>query len=141
ETDKANLEVEAQEAGVLRKIFHREGELCQVLVVIGVIGGQDEVIDFEAIRKEVPSLEKPTELSGPEPSPRPIAPLPPGPGMTVEGRAFETKSPAQGLAQKTRNGDRVFVTPLARRIAKERGIDLRRMRGTGPGGRILRRDV
>ena len=61
ETDKANLEVEAGDAGILRKIFHREGEVCPVLAVLGVIGAPDETIDFEAIQRGAPPSEKESE--------------------------------------------------------------------------------
>ena len=63
ETDKANLDVEATEEGILRLIAHQEGETVPVLTVIGVIGEQDEDIDLEALRSK---HEKPVEE---EPSP------------------------------------------------------------------------
>ena len=52
ETDKASLDVESPEAGVLRKIFHADGEVAAVLEVIAIIGDRDEEIDFEAVRRE-----------------------------------------------------------------------------------------
>src|SRR5262245_7268550 len=68
ETDKANLEVEAGEGGILRKIFHGEGEVCPVLSVLGVIGGPDEAIDFEAIQRGAPPQENESAASLPSPA-------------------------------------------------------------------------
>ncbi|MBI4606064.1 MAG: hypothetical protein HY721_29205, partial [Planctomycetes bacterium] len=55
ETDKANLEVEALDSGVLRKVLHVAGDVVPVLTVIGVIGGRDEAIDIEALRAAAPA--------------------------------------------------------------------------------------
>ncbi len=152
ETDKANLEVEALDAGVLRKVFHEAGEVVPVLAVIGVIGGEGEKIDLEEIRKAAPAEEVSPASTGSVPgkvqtSPSPVV-VPPAPTVTrVETRVL---SPESAVATTT-TGDghhrtdgghhRAMASPLARRVATERGVRLEQVRGTGPGGRILRRDV
>ena len=139
ETDKANLEVEAEEAGVLRKILHREGETRPVLTVIGVIGAAGEEIDFEKIAREPAAAPSPT---APPPAPsRSPAPSPaPAPGR-ARAAAPEAAPHAATLTSPGALSARPPSSPLARRIARELGVDLSRLRGTGPGGRILRRDV
>src|ERR1051326_3528024 len=117
DTDKVTQEVEAEASGVLLKIAVNEGEV-PVGRTIAVIGEQgEEVPDVAA---EEPAKEKPQE-----------APAPP------QGNGRPEETPA--VVQQT--GGRVKASPLARRIARERGIDLAALRGTGPEGRIVAEDV
>ena len=119
ETDKAVVEFEATASGVLRKILVSEGLTVPVGRPIGIIGAADE---------EIPDVE--VEAATPPPEP-PAAgaesiPLPPS------GAQAETPpTPASG----------VRASPVARRLAQERGLDLRQVTGTGPGGRITKDDV
>jgi pyruvate dehydrogenase E2 component (dihydrolipoamide acetyltransferase) len=125
ETDKANLEVEAEADGILRKVFHGAGETCPVLAVIGVIGGAGEEIDLDRVRAAAPGDAVEAEAPG-EGGP---------PAVASPAAAGSTQAAAAG------NGGRVLASPLARRVARERGVDIALLRGTGPGGRVLRRDV
>lgn len=151
ETDKANLEVEALDEGVLRKIVCQEGEVVPVLAVIGVIGGKDEKIDFEAIQAAEVTPEGAAEEQTPVAESK-------APGKTsvdrgvVAGRSSTGDSsrvdagPVAATAPtavtvESRPAHRLFASPLARKVALERGIALENLRGTGPRGRILRRDV
>jgi pyruvate dehydrogenase E2 component (dihydrolipoamide acetyltransferase) len=117
ETDKATMEVEAIEEGVLAKIVVPEGTAdVPVNDVIGLIAGEEE--KFVASRHS-PVSEK--TLDAP-----PTGPM------------------APAVAPRTLNGDsgpRIFASPLARRIAKESGLDLASITGSGPHGRIVERDV
>lgn len=151
ETDKANLEVEALDEGVLRKIFNQEGEVIPVLGVIGVIGGKDEKIDFEAIQAAEVTPEDAAEEEPPAAGSDAPRETPSDPGAT-SGRstAGETsqldagpaiKTAGAAIAIESRPAHRVFASPLARKIALERGVALENLSGTGPRGRILRRDV
>lgn len=158
ETDKANLDVEATEEGVLRLIVHQEGETIPVLTVIGVIADPDEEIDLDALRSR---HEKPAEQ---EPAPgtdkteaRETAPAKkPEPLKATKTTSEEMRSPGPGEASagasapvlivrqpapRLENGRRISASPLARRLAAERGIDIRALKGSGPGGRILKRDI
>ena len=164
ETDKANLEVEALAAGHLRKIFVGDGEVCPVLAVIGVLGEPDEEIDFEAIRAQggadddasreedspaptPPAKEPSSPAAAPSNAPNDARRQGPSEAAATTVAAVTAVAPADTDGQRpadgtTRTSDwRVFASPLARRIAEERGVDLSRLRGSGPGGRILRRDV
>jgi pyruvate dehydrogenase E2 component (dihydrolipoamide acetyltransferase) len=131
ETDKANVEIEAFGSGVLRKIVVGEGGEVPVGNMIGVIA--DPVDDIGAVA---------SAASAPaSPSPAKPAPLPamesyssvPATNMVVPLSAV----PAQAAG---RDG-RVKASPLARKVAAQSGVDLRLLQGTGPGGRIVRRDV
>ena len=156
ETDKANLEVEAQNAGVLHKILHAAGQTCPVLTVIGVIGTPDEKINIEEVIKMAASeagesapAEVAPSLAPPPPPPATAAPLPPTPPAAAATpppptpvRAAPALVAEAPVAAPPRSGDgRIFASPLARKLARDRGVDLRRVQGTGPGGRILRKDV
>ena len=154
ETDKANLDVEATEEGILRLIAHQEGETIPVLTVIGVIGEPDEEIDLDALRSQ---YEKPAEETN-ETEKEAAAPAPaekPRPLKAAKSEGEEKSSPPQAAAAgasssvtivrqpapRLDDGRRVAASPLARRLASERGVDIRSLEGSGPGGRILKRDV
>src|SRR5688572_3233307 len=123
ETDKANLEVEALDGGVLRKVFFREGEVAPVLSVIGVIGAAGEVIDFEAVRAaSAPPQAPPARAidpaprggaAGPHPEPEPREKPAPIPGREVRGAAAGvlTAPDVRGAPR-----ERVFASPLARGV-------------------------
>ncbi|MYK26274.1 MAG: 2-oxo acid dehydrogenase subunit E2, partial [Dehalococcoidia bacterium] len=112
ETDKATVELEAFEAGVLRQVVASEGDVVPVGEVIALLGDADE--EMPEVERRAPS-EKPT--------PRAVAaPTADGTGGDLDAR-------------------RVRVSPVARRIADDAGIDLAEVTGSGPDGRILRRDV
>jgi pyruvate dehydrogenase E2 component (dihydrolipoamide acetyltransferase) len=128
ETDKAVMELQARGAGVLRKIFAPEGSTVEVGKIVAVIADADEDIEkliagagtapAGAPAKPVAKPKTPAAEPIPAPAPKPAAPAP-------------TAVP----------GARVKVSPLARRMADERGVDLSHVRGSGPGGRIVMRDL
>ncbi len=157
ETDKANLEVESTESGVLRKIFAGEGDICPVLTVVGILGDADEDIDFEALREagdkaaaeaataidaagpSSPSSETPPGIpSGGAEDPRPAARSAVAPATASAGVAL-TSPPS--IAASPSKESRRFASPLARRVAEKKGVDISLLSGSGPGGRVLRRDV
>jgi pyruvate dehydrogenase E2 component (dihydrolipoamide acetyltransferase) len=117
DTDKVTQEVEAEAAGVLLKIAVAEGEV-PVGQTVAFIGAEGE--DVPEVAAAAPAAEKEATTSEPEPEP------------VVE--ATQDASVASG------NG-RIKASPLARRIARERGIELAGLRGTGPDGRIVAEDV
>ena len=115
DTDKVTQEVEAEASGVLLKIAVPEGEV-EVGKTIGFIGDKGEAVSAPADEAKPKAEEKPKEEA-----PKPVAePAPATDGST--------------------NG-RIKASPLARRIARERGIELSQIRGTGPDGRIVAEDV
>jgi len=124
DTDKVTQEVEAEASGVLLKIAIPEGEVPvgRTIAVIGEEGEQVELSENGASEQPPPAAE--TEV------------------QTVETPAREAETASIGEpVTAQRDGGRVKASPLARRIARERGIDLASLRGTGPEGRIVAEDV
>ena len=136
ETDKADVEMEAFGAGVLRKIVVPAGERAPVGSLIGVIAEPGEDIAPVLAEAGGPS---PAAKAPPAVSPAPAAPVPKSvapaaaPAPVVSSAAAAV--PAAPVAERLR------VSPLARKVAAQAGLDLRLIQGTGPGGRIIRRDV
>ena len=114
DTDKVTQEVEADASGVLLKIAVEEGEV-EVGKTIAVIGQQGEEVSVSENGASAPETAKVSE-----------------PAVS----AVQDSGPAP-----TEHGGRIKASPLARRIARERGIDLAQIRGTGPEGRIVAEDV
>jgi pyruvate dehydrogenase E2 component (dihydrolipoamide acetyltransferase) len=127
ETDKADVEMEAFGAGVLRKIIVPAGEKAPVGTLIGVIAEPGD--DISALLAIVPAAAP----SGAPPAPS-VQPAPP-----VARPAVVAGAPAVSIAAQPRG--RVKASPLAKKIAAQTGVDLRLLQGSGPGGRIVRRDV
>jgi pyruvate dehydrogenase E2 component (dihydrolipoamide acetyltransferase) len=127
ETDKATMEVEAVDEGVVAKLLVAEGaEGVKVNTVIAVLAEDGE--DASAV--EVGA--KPAAEA--EPASKEEAPTTPA---TTEAKT----SPAPQAAPVAPSGNRVFATPLARRIAEQNGVDLSSIAGSGPHGRIVKADV
>jgi pyruvate dehydrogenase E2 component (dihydrolipoamide acetyltransferase) len=145
ETDKVSMEVPATEAGVLSEIRVQEGETAPVGAIVGVIGGAAAGLRIqmqparpasEAPRSS-PSLPAPAPAAPPE---RPTAHAGGAPQPIKLDPFFEVRTPERNFGPARLSGG-VAVTPLARRLATEAGIDLARVRGSGPRGRIVARDV
>ena len=118
ETDKATMEVEAIDEGTLGKILVAEGtDDVLVNAPIAIILGEGEKLG-DAVAAAAPA---------PKPSAAPVA---------------STPSPAAVAAPiSSGNGSRIFASPLAKRIAKQKGIDLSALKGSGPHGRVVLKDV
>jgi pyruvate dehydrogenase E2 component (dihydrolipoamide acetyltransferase) len=143
ETDKVSMEVPATEAGVLSEIRVPEGEVAPVGAVVGVIGdaaggtvmAPATPAPAVAAAPKAPAATTvvsaaPDRASSPAKAQRPIKLDP----------FFEVRTPERNFGPARLSGG-IFVTPLARRLASEAGIDLSRLRGSGPHGRIVARDV
>src|SRR6058998_2683944 len=160
ETDKADVEMEAFGAGVLRKILVSAGEKAPVGTLIGVIAEPAEDIAAVLVSAPIPagagagaaggaSARNDTRSAPPAaPAPAPSAPAPAAPATVpsvsrpaaVSAGAVGIPAPALTAPTAVATG-RVKASPLAKKIAAQTGVDLRLIRGTGPGGRIIRRDV
>jgi len=125
ETDKAEIELEAFGSGVLRKILAAEGDTVPVGQLIAVIAEPDE--DISSLLKGVPSAAAPAPAKT-----EAKAAAPPTPEVKA------TPAPAPPPAAEA---GWVPASPIARRMARDAGIDLAQVKGSGPGGRILERDV
>jgi pyruvate dehydrogenase E2 component (dihydrolipoamide acetyltransferase) len=118
ETDKATMEVEAVEEGYLAKILVADGtEGVAVNAVIAIL-----------------TATKGEAVDAPAAAPAQAAPVAAAPAMAVA-------APSAPPAPVARTGERIFASPLAKRIAGQNGIDLKTVKGTGPNGRIVRADV
>ena len=114
ETDKAVMDLVARADGVLRQVAAAEGQTVAVGSVVAVIAAPGEAITAAA-------------ASAPKPAPAPPS------GSAERGAVPSAAVPADAT--------RVKASPLARRIAKEAGVDLKLVAGTGPGGRVTKRDL
>lgn len=113
ETDKTSMEVESTESGYLKKIVVKEGEPVPVTTVIAILGEADEEIAAVASGKAVEQTNAP---------------------ISAEPTGIGDDGPANQEAQ-------AMATPRARKIARESGIDISRVKGTGSNGRITEDDV
>jgi pyruvate dehydrogenase E2 component (dihydrolipoamide acetyltransferase) len=138
ETDKATMEVEAVDEGTIGKIVVPEGaEHIKVNAVIAVLLAEGE--DKSALGKTPAAPAPSAPKSEAPPKPAPVAqPAPaPLPKAAPASQAARTASPAPASSG---NG-RIFASPLARRLAREAGLDLKAIRGSGPHGRIVKADI
>ncbi|MET0245802.1 MAG: pyruvate dehydrogenase complex dihydrolipoamide acetyltransferase [Sphingomonas sp.] len=127
ETDKATMEFEAVDEGVIARILVAEGtDNVKVGTVIAVLAGEGEDASDAAASPAPAAAPAPTEAKS-EPAKVEAAPAP-------------TPAPAPAQAQQA-SGDRVKASPLARRIAADKGVDLAGVTGSGPHGRIVKADV
>ncbi|MGY6567358.1 MAG: pyruvate dehydrogenase complex dihydrolipoamide acetyltransferase [Salinarimonas sp.] len=142
ETDKATMEVEAVDEGVLAKIVVPEGTAdVPVNDLIALIAEEGE---------DPANVEVPTDGGGAPARPQDEAPKDEAPKAQAAKEApaappaMSDAAPAPSKAPpvpKTGSGERIFASPLARRIAKDAGLDLKAVKGSGPHGRIIERDV
>lgn len=161
ETDKAVMELTARGDGVLRARLAAEGDTRPVGELLAVIGAADENIEAllkrapaEAVTPSEPSS-PPTEVppasrrveaapavtmasSSPASPPAPAAPSAPHPPSPPP---MPSAPPAPPASASGNGGGRARSSPLARRLASERGLDLGQLHGSGPGGRVIRRDI
>lgn len=148
ETDKSNLEIEAFEDGVLVKIVVPEGGSAPVGSPIAFIGKAGEKVDYVP-----PAAGAPAESQAPAAAPVPAAPkaappqaaapkAAPGPSVAAQRSTAPQPPPPMMMAPPASQGNgRLRASPLAKRIAKDSGVDLSRIAGSGPSGRIVKRDI
>ena len=145
ETDKATMEVEAVDEGTIAKIVVAEGTAdVPVNQVIAVLAGEGEDVKAAAAgASSAAPAPKPQAAAAPKTeAPKTEAPKAdaPKPASSAASAAAAPK-PQTAAPQTSPSGDRVFASPLARRLAKEAGIEVSRIQGSGPHGRIIARDV
>ncbi len=142
ETDKANMDVEAMGAGVLRKIVVQAGATVPVGTLIGIIAEPDE--DIESLLSEAAA--GPVAGAAEEPADAPVAPSdgPEAPTATDEPAEVAEEPASAAPSAETEpeaEGERVRASPVARKMAAEKGIELGAIAGSGPGGRIVKADI
>jgi pyruvate dehydrogenase E2 component (dihydrolipoamide acetyltransferase) len=132
ETDKATMEMEAFDEGVLSEIYVRDGEKVLIGQKLALLLGKGEKPGAAAPSQAAPTPELAT--------PAAKQPAKDGAPGTAEARA-EKEQPALTPSIEPQAGDRVKASPLAKKLAADSGVDLGRVQGSGPGGRIVRADV
>ena len=145
ETDKATMEVEAVDEGKLQKILVPAGtEAVKVNEPIAVILGEGEDPSAVAAPAAKPAAQ-PSAAPAAKPAPAAPAPTAPAPAARAPASAPQAvapaASPAPAATPARATGERIFASPLARRLAAEGGIDLGGLSGSGPHGRIIKADI
>lgn len=136
ETDKANMDMEAYDEGTLLKIIAKEGDRVPVGGLLGILGTQGEDVSSLIAQPEsgaakvnvdkLPAKQVKTAAA--------VSDQPPVGGTNVPPARTATAQPSEG-------DERLKASPLAKRLAKERGIDIGDVKGSGTSGRIVKRDV
>lgn len=126
ETDKATMEVEAVDEGRIGKILIPAGtqavKVNETIAILLEEGENDNAISADAGKKDAPKAASSAPAVAPTPAP-------------------QAASAPAASAPAAKSGDRIFATPLAKRIANDKGIDLKSVKGTGPHGRIVKADI
>ena len=133
ETDKATMEFESFHDGVLLHIGIDEGSTAPVDSIIAVIGSKGE--DISSIIKGVNALEE---------KPKPVVEQEPKPVVEQEPEPVVEQEPEPDIKQAPLNNestDRILISPLAKKLAHEKGIDIKLVKGSGDNGRIIKRDI
>ena len=131
ETDKATMEVEAVDEGVLGKILVADGtQGVKVNEPIAILVNEGEAVPSAA----------PTPKPAAAPAPKPEPARAEAPTQTEAPKPIPAQVAASGNGHDT-SDERIFVSPLARRMAKQSGLDLVAMKGSGPNGRIVKADI
>jgi pyruvate dehydrogenase E2 component (dihydrolipoamide acetyltransferase) len=149
ETDKATVEVESSASGVVRKLLAGQGDVVPVGAPIAIVGTADEKI--EEPQAAAPKSEGKAEQKPPPPSAtelpkaeeeKPASPSASAPVSSPQGApAPQTESAPQPVATSDESTGPIKASPLAKKIARDNKVDLARLEGTGPGGRIVRKDI
>ena len=129
ETDKAVVEFESEAEGVLLRIVASEGSIVPVGETIALVGLEGEEADNVPSAGSTESTDSDTAKQE---------------ELTSESERHEVQEPIRNITQESSEGTpttRILATPVARRIADELGIDLKQVAGSGPGGRITKKDV
>jgi pyruvate dehydrogenase E2 component (dihydrolipoamide acetyltransferase) len=138
ETDKANMDLEAFDRGVLLKRLINEGTSVKVGAPIAIVGQPGEDIS-----KVLAEAQKGGSAAPPAPAPAAKAAEAPAPAPAPAAKPAPQAAPTQPApaAPAQRDGERILASPLARAIAREKGLDLGSVQGSGPGGRVVKKDV
>ena len=154
DTDKATMEMQALGNGVLRKILINEGESAPLGQIIAIIGEPDE--DISALLNQAGQAATQSKGAAPEQATAASEEQPQEAAVAKDSSTAQAAASAGPAKQQTASGngagaaattamtnqsERLIVSPLAARMAAEAGIDLRSLNGSGPGGRIVKRDI
>jgi pyruvate dehydrogenase E2 component (dihydrolipoamide acetyltransferase) len=130
ETDKATVEVESSASGVVRRLLVDQGAVVPIGAAIAIVGGQDEQISEQVAQ---------ASNTG-----KPSAPAEKASKAVQEPKGTAQQAEASTPAARTQpaaEAGPIKASPLAKKIARDASVDLARIQGTGPGGRVIRKDV
>lgn len=140
ETEKANVDYQAEEQGRLARVLIKPGETVEVgapIAVFAAAGDTDD--DIEAALAAAGGADAPAAAAT---EPAPTAEATPAPATETHAPSSPTPPPAPAEPSPVvQNGGRIYASPLVRKRARESGIDLSQVTGTGPGGRIVKKDL
>ena len=136
ETDKATMEFESFYDGVLLHIGVETGSTAPVNSVLAIIGSKDE--DIAEILKNADTGEKPEETPTPVEENKVEVP---SVDATPEPKKTDVPTPEPVAPNSPSSNDKIFASPLAKKLAREKGIDLNTLQGSGDNGRIIKRDI
>src|SRR5271154_1641444 len=131
-TDKVDAEIPSPSAGVLKEIKVGEGKTVPIQTVVGVIDAAGDGAGAAKAAAPAPAPAAKAAAQAPAPAAKPAAAPPPPPAAAAK--------PAAQAAAPAKEGARIHSSPLVRRMAKEHGVDLSTVAGTGSGGRISKQD-
>ena len=140
ETDKAVVEFESYAEGVLHRIIVPAGTTVPVGEPIALVGAQDETFDAvdDTASDEGPTI--PVDVDADEPTPSAAIPMPPA-SSDIATEELHVAELEPEVEESPLAASSLRASPIARRIADERGIDITKVQGTGPGGRVVKDDV
>lgn len=133
ETDKISIEIEAFAGGVLAKILHGDGAVVPVGDPIGLIAEPGEKVEAPAGGAPAPAAKPAAEAT------QSVAAA--ADKQAAEAPRWEEQAPQTPAAAGSPDGERIKASPLAKKVASEKGVELKGLQGSGPGGRIVRKDV
>ncbi|HMJ24617.1 MAG TPA: pyruvate dehydrogenase complex dihydrolipoamide acetyltransferase [Pyrinomonadaceae bacterium] len=142
DTDKATMEMQALANGVLRKILINEGESAPLGQPIAIIGEPDEDISSLLKEAEGKAAQTSTTPAAKEAEPAPAEAT--APPKAAAPKPEQTAAPVQESEpekQPARDDGRQLISPIAARMAADAGVNLKSLQGSGPGGRIVKRDI
>lgn len=143
ETDKANMDFNIEDAGVLLRLLVKEGDTVKLGAPVAILGKAGEDISALVVAAAAAA---PAAAVSPAPAAAPAAPAPaaavsPAPAAPPAPPAAPAPQASVAAPSEAGAGGRLLASPLAKTLAVELGIDLRGLTGSGPGGRIVERDV
>jgi pyruvate dehydrogenase E2 component (dihydrolipoyllysine-residue acetyltransferase) len=140
ETDKANMDFPLEDEGTLLKLLVKEGDTVKLGAPVAILGEQGE--DYSALleKSAAPPATTSAAAEAPAPAPQPPPKPAPAPAPAPAPRPAPAPAPAPAAADQKPSGS-LLASPIAKTLAAEHGVDLRALRGSGPGGRIVERDV
>ena len=134
ETDKATMEMQVYDDGTIASILAAEGDTVDIGTVIAVLAEEDE--DAGEVKAGGSSASQASASANGNPAPAKSESAPQSKPASATPSASERSSSKSGA-----EGGRLLITPVARRMADEHGIDVKQLSGSGPSGRIIKRDV